>query len=109
MSSKLKLTTPWVEHLCIPIRNGANAHTLLDFNRFRYKGIPKTNLIKQGVSNYWHGMTLYSHCLLQLLAMKMSHLQQSIIFLMLQESILLSVTVRCQHLSPCLRARSSES
>ncbi|AZL64186.1 TPA: hypothetical protein LUX75_004376 [Enterobacter hormaechei subsp. xiangfangensis] len=48
MSSKLKLTTPWVEHLCIPIRNGANAHTLLDFNRFRYKGIPKTNLIKQG-------------------------------------------------------------
>lgn len=48
MSKTLKLIAPWVEHLCIPIRNGANAHTLLDFNRFRYRGVPKTHEIKQG-------------------------------------------------------------
>ncbi|EOH0515800.1 hypothetical protein ACNPDE_003689 [Vibrio fluvialis] len=48
MSKTLKLIAPWVEHLCIPIRNGANAHTLLDFNRFRYRGVPKTHEIKLG-------------------------------------------------------------
>ncbi|PQQ28756.1 hypothetical protein C6H64_13870 [Photorhabdus luminescens] len=32
----------------MPIRNGANAHTLLDFNRFRYRGVPKTHRIKLG-------------------------------------------------------------
>ncbi|RBM41714.1 hypothetical protein [Vibrio tarriae] len=48
MSKTLKLIAPWVEHLCIPIRNGANAHLLLDFNRYRYRGVPKTHEIKQG-------------------------------------------------------------
>ena len=48
MSKTLKLIAPWVEHLCIPIRNGANAHTLLDFNRFRYRGVPKTHEIRLG-------------------------------------------------------------
>jgi hypothetical protein len=48
MNKSLKLIEPWVEHLCIPIINGANTHTLLDFNRFRYLGVPKTHEIKQG-------------------------------------------------------------
>lgn len=48
MSKKTKLDKAWVEYLCIPVLNGANAHNLLDFNRFRYKIIPRTNLIKDG-------------------------------------------------------------
>ena len=48
MNKTLKLIAPWVEHLCIPIINGANTHTLLDFNRFRYLGVPKTHEIKRG-------------------------------------------------------------
>jgi hypothetical protein len=48
MKGNLIFTEPWVEQLCIPVRNGANAYTLLDFNRFRYHGVPKTYEIKQG-------------------------------------------------------------
>lgn len=48
MSKTLQLIAPWVEQLCIPIINGANTHTLLDFNRFRYLGVPKTHEIKKG-------------------------------------------------------------
>ncbi|EIA1617527.1 MULTISPECIES: hypothetical protein [Vibrio] len=48
MSSPINPPLLWVEYLCIPILNGGNAHTLLDFNRFRYKGVPQTHLIKSG-------------------------------------------------------------
>lgn len=109
MSSKLKLTTPWVEHLCIPIRNGANAHTLLDFNRFRYKGIPKTNLIKQGDEQLLARDDIVQSLFIAITGHEDVTPATKYNILMLQESILLSVTVRCQHLSPCLRARSSES
>ena len=48
MSKHLSLMSPWVEHLCMPIINGANTFTNLDFNRFRYLGVPKTTDIKKG-------------------------------------------------------------
>lgn len=48
MNRHLSLISPWVEHLCVPMINGANASTNLDFNRFRYLGIPKTHEIKAG-------------------------------------------------------------
>ncbi|EHK2864324.1 hypothetical protein J7G17_003046 [Vibrio parahaemolyticus] len=48
MNRDTPLLAPWSEHLCISIINGANTLTNLDFNRFRYYGVPKTNEIKGG-------------------------------------------------------------
>lgn len=76
MSKTLKLRARWVEHLCIPIRNGANAHTLLGFNRFRYRGVPKIHEIKQGNVEL---LARAQKCSSQLLDGKMLHRRLKVI------------------------------
>lgn len=48
MSDNLTLLAPWVEYMCVTARDGNNAPRNLDFNRFRYHGIPQTKTIKAG-------------------------------------------------------------
>ncbi|MCH8493670.1 MAG: hypothetical protein LAT53_10595 [Idiomarina sp.] len=52
MNRDTELTNQWVEYLCIPALNGANDFTLLDFNRFRYKGVPSTTELKGEELNF---------------------------------------------------------
>ncbi|RWU08864.1 hypothetical protein EGC76_10990 [Pseudidiomarina gelatinasegens] len=47
MTKKPIKNSPWIHELCISLINGANTSQRLDFNRFRYLGVPKTQDIQQ--------------------------------------------------------------
>ncbi|HEH9426311.1 hypothetical protein [Aeromonas jandaei] len=52
MSNDVALLSPWVAHLSISGRCGNNSPLHLDFNRFRYFGMPQTKDIQNGKAKY---------------------------------------------------------
>ena len=52
MSSDIAFLSPWVTHLSVSMLNSSNALVRLDFNRFRYFGMPLTKNIKKGKVKY---------------------------------------------------------
>lgn len=48
MSDNPSFKALWIAHLAVQVRDGSNVLTQLDFNRFRYAGIPQTKHIHAG-------------------------------------------------------------